>query len=81
MENNIDNKPVRRRKTAPQSYTEAVAELETIVNELRKDSCDVDTLAEKASRATLLLRYCKDKLTATDEQLRKSLEELAGQSR
>ena len=38
------------------SYNESLAELEKILGELRSDTCDVDTLAQRTRRAVELLK-------------------------
>ena len=53
----------------PQTYKQALAELEQILASLRADNCDVDTLAERTRRAAELLTFCRRKLTATEEEL------------
>lgn len=58
------------------SYAAALAELEGILAGLRADSCDVDTLAERTRRAAELLAFCRAKLTRTEGELAKVLEEL-----
>lgn len=58
------------------SYTEALKELEEILTALRSDSCDVDTLAERTKRASQLLLECRSRLTRTEEELSKVLNEL-----
>ncbi len=58
------------------SYSEAVAELETILAALRSESCDVDTLAERTRRAAELLGECRRRLTMTEEELSKVLADL-----
>ena len=58
------------------SYTEAINELEEIVNKLQDNDCEVDKLREYASRSIYLLRICKEKLYKTDEELKKLLEEI-----
>ena len=57
------------------TYSEALAELEAILASLRGDSCDVDTLAGRTRRAAVL-KLCRDKLTRTEKELGKVLEEL-----
>lgn len=59
-----------------ESYTTALAELEKILAELRSDSCNVDTLTQRTARAVELLKFCRDRLTATDEELRTVLAQL-----
>ena len=52
--------------TPPPTYTEAFAELQTIITEIEAGSISVDRLAEKVKRAALLIRICQDKLKATE---------------
>ncbi len=68
MENNDDLKTM--------SYSEAIAELERIVREMQSDSCSIDNLSRYTSRSLALLKVCKEKLLATDEELKKILAEL-----
>ncbi len=58
------------------TYTEAVAELESIVAKLRGDNCDVDALTAMTRRAAELLAACRARLTATDAELRAILDSL-----
>lgn len=58
------------------SYNESLAELEKILAELRADNCDVDRLAERTRRAAQLLGDCRARLTRTEEELAKVLDEL-----
>jgi len=58
------------------TYTEAIAELEQIVEEIEEGSVSVDELSEKVNRAAHLLRICKEKLSSTEEDVRKILEEI-----
>jgi len=60
----------------PKTYTEAISELENIVSIMQSDSCDIDSLADHTRRALMLLKFCKEKLTKTDEELKKCLEQL-----
>lgn len=59
------------------TYNESVAELDAILRQMQSDNCDIDKLTAYTRRASELLRACRAKLTATDEELRKILEELA----
>ena len=56
-------------------YEEAVKELETIVRRMEANELDIDTLSTELKRAQELLRLCKDKLTKTEEEVKKILEE------
>lgn len=58
------------------TYNKAVARLDAILAEMRGDSCDIDTLAEKTALALALLKHCKEKLFKADEEVRKCLDEL-----
>ncbi len=58
------------------TYSKAVAELEGIVAKMQSDNCDIDSLAGYTSRALELLKYCKEKLHTTDEEVKKCLEAL-----
>ena len=59
-----------------ESYAENLAELEAILNSMRSDSCDIDTLASKTRRAAELLATCRARLTATEEELNQILDSL-----
>jgi len=61
------------------SYNDAVAELEAIVARLRAENCDVDALTDMTRRAAALLNACRERLTATDAELRAILENLEKQ--
>ena len=64
--------------TEPVSYSKAIAELESIVAKMQSDDCDIDSLAGYTSRALQLLKYCKEKLYTTDQEVKRCLEELSG---
>lgn len=59
------------------SYKEAVDELESIVRQMQSPDCDIDKLSEYTSRALTLLKYCKEKLFKTEEEVKKTLEEFS----
>ena len=59
------------------TYAKAVAEREGIVAKMQADSCDIDSLASYTSRALDLLKYCKEKLLKTDNEVKKCLEALS----
>lgn len=54
-------------------YEEAVRELEAIVDKLENDELDIDSMAERLKEAQKLIKLCKDKLTKTDEEIKKLL--------
>lgn len=43
-------------------YAEALAELETILDELEDDTLDVDLLATRVARAAELIARCRDRI-------------------
>ena len=59
------------------SYAEAMAELEQLVTELQNPQCSIDSLRDHTARSLKLLQLCKTKLTQTDAELKKLLEELS----
>lgn len=61
------------------TYTEAVTELEQILAYMQGDKCDIDKLSALTRRATELLKECRTRLTATDEELRGILSQLENQ--
>ena len=56
-------------------YEEAYAELQAIVRKMENDELDIDQMAEQLKRAQQLIKLCRDKLTKTDEEIKKILGE------
>ena len=56
-------------------YEQAVSALEQTVERLDNDALDIDQLSEQLKRAKTLVKLCKDKLTKTDEEIKKLLSE------
>ena len=59
------------------TYSEAMAQLETIVEKMQSNQCSIDNLNDLTKKSLELLKICKEKLTATDEQLQKILSEIS----
>ncbi|MCK4879189.1 MAG: exodeoxyribonuclease VII small subunit [Bacteroidales bacterium] len=57
------------------SYSDAIAEIESILQKIEGGNLDVDELAEKVSRVTNLLKICRDRLYKTETQINKILDE------
>lgn len=55
-------------------YEKAIKELESIVSKMENGDLDVDSMVENLQRAQKLIKICKDKLTKTDEEIKKILE-------
>lgn len=60
----------------PETYSEAIRELEAIVRKMQSDDCDIDNLSHYTARSLQLLKFCKERLTLTDTELSKLLKEL-----
>ena len=59
------------------TYTESIAELETILADLENnDNINLENIADKVKRATVLMDYCKKQLHVLDEELEKMILEL-----
>jgi exodeoxyribonuclease VII small subunit len=52
-------------------YEEALQELQTIVHRMENDELDIDQLSTQLKRAQQLIKLCKEKLTKTDEEIKK----------
>lgn len=54
-------------------YEEAVHRLEEIVAKMENDEYDIDELAANLKTAQQLIKFCRDKLTKTDAEIKKLL--------
>lgn len=54
-------------------YEEAMTRLENIVADMENGNLDIDSLCEKVKTAQKLIKMCRDKLSRTDEEIRKIL--------
>ena len=61
------------------TYTEAIEELEHIISDIEQGDVSVDELSEKVKRAAVLLKFCREKLTSTENDVKKILEEMEGE--
>ena len=55
------------------NYEQAIEELETIVSKMESGELNLDAITEKLKRAQKLIKLCKDRLTTTDEEIKKIL--------
>lgn len=62
-------------KNRQPTYSQALTELEKIVEEIESEDVDVDALADKVKRATFLITFCKSRLRSTEEELKEVLSE------
>ena len=58
------------------TYSEAISEIEEILEKIENEELDVDELADKVKRVFSLLKICKDKLLKTNEQVEQILKEM-----
>jgi exodeoxyribonuclease VII small subunit len=58
------------------TYNEAISEIEEILEKIENEQLDVDELAEKVKRVSVLLKFCKEKLHKTNEQVEQILKEM-----
>ena len=57
------------------NYEQAFQELQAIVRRMENDELDIDQMTVQLKRAQQLIKLCKDKLTKTDEEIKKILGE------
>ena len=58
------------------NYEGAITELEQIVNEIEEGDISVDDLSEKIKRSSVLIKFCKQKLKSTEEDVEEILKEM-----
>ncbi len=58
------------------NYTQAIEELEQIVQEIENAEISVDALSEKVKRASELIRFCRKTLNSTENEVQNVLKEL-----
>lgn len=71
-----DNKTQPDTITADITYAQALAQLEQIVADLQDQNTDIDTMAIKTRHAATLLKICRAKLTATEDQIKDILAQM-----
>lgn len=58
------------------SYREAINEIEDILDSIENEEPDVDVLSEKVKRVTYLLKYCRNKIYKTKDEVDKVLKDI-----
>lgn len=56
-------------------YEEAFAELQNIVQKMENDEYSIDEIAVQLKTAQRLIKFCKDKLTMTEQEIQKIQDE------
>jgi exodeoxyribonuclease VII small subunit len=62
------------------TYSQAINELEMIINDIESESINVDVLTEKVKKAAYLIKFCKVSLRTTEEEVKKALSEIEDKS-
>lgn len=58
------------------TYDQAFEELQTILDTIEQEDTGIDVLETKVKRAAELIKYCKNKLKATEQEVEKALKEI-----
>ncbi len=58
------------------NYKKAIQRIETLVSKIEGDDPDVDNLSEMVKEALELLKYCKQHLKSTENDLNEALQGL-----
>jgi exodeoxyribonuclease VII small subunit len=58
------------------TYTQAMQRLEIILAQLEEGTATVDTLSELVKEAAGLVKFCREKLRNTEEEVQKAFEGL-----
>ena len=56
-------------KNKEKSYREALGEIEEIIGKLENGDADIDEITKEVKRASELIKYCKQKLHSTEQEL------------
>jgi exodeoxyribonuclease VII small subunit len=57
------------------TYSDAIAEIEVIVDRMENGELDIDELTTNVKRVAELLNFCKAKLKSTEEEVQKILKD------
>ena len=57
-------------------YSEAIDELEALVDEIENDQISLDELTDKLKRASFLIKVCKKALFETEQEVKTILDEM-----
>ena len=56
-----------------ETYEQAMSRLEEIVEKIESGQLDIDNLSVQLKEAQKLIKFCRDKLYQTDEEIKKIL--------
>lgn len=63
------------KKNESLTYSQAMQELESIVQGLERDQQDIDTLSQRLKRANELLAFCRGRLVEVSDKVTQTLKE------
>ena len=66
----------QHREVSTLTYAEAVAELETILDQLEQADIDVDVLSAAVERAAGLLKFCRRRINKAETRVREILADM-----
>lgn len=58
------------------TYKEAICEIEEIIAKMENEEMDVDELTVRVKRASLLLKFCREKLFDSESEIEKIIKEI-----
>ncbi len=58
------------------SYSEALSEMESILNKIENEELDVDELSSTLKRVSYLMKICRQKLHKTESEVEKILNDM-----
>lgn len=61
--------------TPPTNYEDAITRLQTIVQQIEQGQTNIDTLTQQLKEAQALTKYCKERLTTIEADIKKILDE------
>ena len=64
-------------KAPAESYAAAIEELEEILNDMSENDVDVDDLSKKVKRGLELVKFCQEKINATEMQVREMVDSVS----
>ena len=65
-----EDEALSTRTTIPESYEEALTELEGLIHSMESGKMVLDELYENYRRGNMLLQFCREKLEAVENQVR-----------
>lgn len=58
------------KSTTPESFENAMEQLESIVNQIENDDVGLETALEKYQQGMVLVKFCQDKLVQIEQKIK-----------